>query len=148
MKHTSCIKTNLEVRFSPIDRFGVFAGEVIAQGTIIEESPCLVLERDWEKMNTVLNHYLFAWPKDGDGRAVVFGNASLLNHSPNPNVDWETDEAREVVVFKALRDIAQGEEILVDYTQDYWKVHDQYNQRSDVKEDTYLDRQCEIKADS
>ncbi len=140
MHSNTCKKKNLEVRFSPIDRFGVFAVERITKGTIVEEAPCLILERGYETLNTVLNHYLFAWPKHGDGRAIVFGNASLLNHSANPNLEWDTDEGREVVVFTASRDIEAGEEILVDYDDEYWKMHHSYNQRADVNPKTWLDR--------
>lgn len=130
-----CLQGPVEVRYSQLDRFGVFATANIPTGSILHEAPVLVLERGWETVPTVLNHYLFAWPKDGDGRAIGFGIASLLNHSSQPNATWETDPLREVLIFFALRAIAQGEEVLVDYGADYWPNHDQYPQRYPVDDD-------------
>ncbi len=111
---------------SPVHGFGVFARAAIAAGETIEECPCLVLEPGWEKYTTVLNCYLFAWPKEGDGRAMVFGFGSIYNHAAPANVDWRFDVEKRVATFFATRDIVPGEELFIDYSWEYWDVHDRY----------------------
>lgn len=45
-------------------------------------------------------------------QAVVLGLGSMFNHSAQfQNVGWERDLVKEVVVYKALRDIQPGEEL-------------------------------------
>lgn len=58
------------------------------------------------------------WPtKDENGnpkvaQAVIFGLGSMFNHSTqNQNVVWERDVGREMITYRALRDIPAGEEL-------------------------------------
>jgi SET domain-containing protein len=46
--------------------------------------------------------------------AVALGYGSLYNHSYQPNARYD-DESGKTKVFSALRDIAPGEEIVVNY---------------------------------
>lgn len=62
------------------------------------------------------------WPiVDQDGnkkvaQAVVFGLGSMFNHSTaDQNVVWERDAQRLIVTYRALRDIAVGEELCISY---------------------------------
>ncbi|MCC5830564.1 MAG: SET domain-containing protein-lysine N-methyltransferase [Phycisphaeraceae bacterium] len=122
MSDDPCIRhPGLEIRRSPLHGLGVFTAEPIPAGHIIEQSPCLPLEQGWEKMPTVLNHYLFAWPYEGDGRAVGFGIASLFNHGQPPNVTWATLTKTQRLEFRAARDIQPGEELLIDYGPEFWQ---------------------------
>lgn len=55
--------------------------------------------------------YVFGW---GDGRtALALGYGSLYNHSYDPNAT--TLETTDELVITATRDIAQGDEILINY---------------------------------
>lgn len=116
---------------SAIHGNGVFAVRDIAKGQIIEQCPCIVLEDGWQKIETVLHDYLYCWPFDGEGRAIVLGNGSLFNHDPHPNAKWTTDVASRQCIYAATRDIPKNHEIFIDYGSDYWttehanaKVHD------------------------
>ncbi len=100
---------------------GVFAGQAISAGTIIEQCHALPIEQGWERIDTVLNHYLFAWPWDGDGRAVVFGLASVFNHGRPPNAAWKTVLESTRVDFYTLCDVMAGKELLIDYGDEYWQ---------------------------
>lgn len=57
------------------------------------------------------------WPtKDANGtrimtQAVILGLGSMFNHSSNQNVGWERDVHRQVVTYRAIRDIQDGEEL-------------------------------------
>lgn len=111
---------------SRVHGLGVFAIEPIRTGEVIEECPCLPLERGFEHLPSVINHYLYEWPLDGDGRAVVWGSASVFNHDPSPNATWRTMPDPPRIVFTAARDIGAGEEVFINYGEDYWQRHDDY----------------------
>lgn len=71
---------------------------------------------------TQLFHYTYNWPaKDSNGKtvthqAVVFGLGSMFNHSTrNQNVVWKRELEREVIIYRALRDIQVGEELCISY---------------------------------
>lgn len=60
----------------------------------------------------------FWFEDDGDGSAhVVLGPIELVNHSREPNCDrsWALSPAGEVVTLFAVRDIAPGEQLTIDY---------------------------------
>jgi SET domain-containing protein len=94
---------------------GVFARRLIAQGEVIERVPVLVLPVSETKTATGptrMSGYCFEW---GRGTvAVALGYGSLYNHSYQPNARYD-DESVQIKVFRAIRDIAPGEEIVVNY---------------------------------
>jgi uncharacterized protein len=94
---------------------GVFARRLIRKGEVIEQVPVLVLPTaeirdgsDW----TTLGGYCFVW--DRDNVALALGYGSLYNHSYRPNARYD-DVGQQTKVFTALRHIAPGEEITVNY---------------------------------
>lgn len=116
---------------SPIHGQGVFALGDIRAGQIIQRCPSIILEPQWGQIQTVLHDYLYCWPKEGDGRAVVLGHGSLFNHDPKPNADWTTDLDSGMFTYLALRDIPAHQEIFIDYGQDYW--NNQHASASDTQ---------------
>ena len=104
---------------------GVFAERDIESGSVIEICPVLVLDpvADMNYIEkTSLYHYTYVWPSsDSSGRAiktqaVVFGLGSMFNHSrDHQNVGWKRDLDRELIIYYALRDIRQGEELCISY---------------------------------
>jgi uncharacterized protein len=90
---------------------GVFARVAIAEQEIIETVPVLVVpEEDME--STALAGYCFVW---GPGTvALPLGYGALYNHSFEPNAEY-VDRAPRTKTFRALRDIAPGEEITINY---------------------------------
>ena len=94
---------------------GVFARRLIRQGEVIERLPMLVLTAEefedcWA--GTSLANYCFAW---GRGMmALALGYGSLYNHSFRPNARYD-DVGPQTKEFTAMRDIAPGEEITVNY---------------------------------
>lgn len=49
-------------------------------------------------------------------QAIVFGLGSMFNHSAIcQNIGWKRDLEAGVIVYSALRDIEQGEELLISY---------------------------------
>lgn len=105
---------------------GVFTSAPIPAGTIIDTSSVLILdpaENIAHVEKTSLYHYTYNWPRiDSKGQplgktqAVIFGLGSMFNHSTrDQNVGWKRDLQREVVVYRALRDIRAGEELCISY---------------------------------
>src|SRR3982751_6561045 len=89
---------------------GVFARRLIRKGEVIERVPMLVLPNEESESGPVLSHYCFAWGKGTVALALGYG--SLYNHSYRPNARYD-DAGRRIKVFRALRDIAAGEEVTV-----------------------------------
>jgi SET domain-containing protein len=116
------ISDKIEVRNSEIHGRGVFAKEFIPSGTLIEECHYIPLEKKWNEMETILQEYVFAWPKVNWKRSViVLGFGSIYNHSRNNNADWDTDLDRDVFKFFTIKDINKGEEIFTNYGPEYEK---------------------------
>jgi SET domain-containing protein len=95
---------------------GVFAGRAFGTGELIEMCPVLVLPPETvEKGLGELRAYVFLWGDAGDRFALALGYGSLYNHSPNPNAEFDPRHGRGEIAFWALRRIAAGEQILIDY---------------------------------
>jgi SET domain-containing protein len=105
----------IEVRRTENKGRGVFARSPIPAGTVFERAPVLVIpavEIDENPYDTVLTRYCFQWGRDTV--AVVLGFGSLYNHSYRPNAYYR-DRRSRIKEFVALRDIARGEEITINY---------------------------------
>lgn len=119
---------SLYVADSPGRGRGVFTGEPIAPGDVIEICPVIVLPPDdLEKVHaTRLHDYYFLWGEAHDRPAFALGFGSLYNHSPEPNAEYELDFDEEVITVYCIRPIAPGEEITfhyqpdADYTEGLW----------------------------
>lgn len=99
---------------------GVFARGTIREGEVIERVPVLVLpDGDGDEIAGTawegIAGYCFVWGKGTVALALGYG--SLYNHSYGPNARYD-DIGRMTKVFTALRDIAPGEEITVNYNGD------------------------------
>jgi uncharacterized protein len=92
---------------------GVFARRTIEADEVIETCAVLVLPvGSVEDFLAGIGGYVFEW---GRGKlALALGYGSLYNHSYRPNARY-VDLAGRTKLFTAIRDIAAGEEITVDY---------------------------------
>jgi SET domain-containing protein len=110
--------TAIEVRAVRGKGRGVFARRPIGAGEVIERVPVLLVDaqdlRDRDGW-IGLASYCFLW--DTGRYALALGYGSLYNHSYLPNARYD-DAGRMTKVFTALRDIAAGEEITVNYNGD------------------------------
>lgn len=104
---------------------GVIATDAIASGELIERSPVIPLAHaDSEKPG--LSDYAFAWGEDvpgfeaGKDCAIGLGYLGLYNHSKQSNVRLERHYADNEMSIHALRDIAPGEELTIDYDIPLW----------------------------
>ncbi len=97
---------------------GVFAGRAYRKGEVIEVCPVIRLPAADESSLGVLGRYVFKWGPGGGELAVSLGYGSLYNHSATPNARFTPRTATDDIVFRARRDIDEGEQILIDYQWD------------------------------
>lgn len=98
---------------------GVFCKQPIAEGTMIEESPVLVMS-DKERYNldqTLLHDYIFEW-KPGNKKlcAMALGYIPIYNHSNHANCEHFMDYKNETISIRTMRDIEAEEELTINYT--------------------------------
>ena len=94
----------------------MFCTEDIEADSVIEICPILVIPGEQAReivRGYILYEYYFEWKKDSI--VIALGYGSLYNHSPEPNGYFEADYKNQYIIFKALRIIEAGIEILVDY---------------------------------
>ncbi|ORY28999.1 hypothetical protein BCR39DRAFT_533511 [Naematelia encephala] len=103
---------------------GVFSSRSIPAGTLLEESPVLVLSKaEWDdgRMNeTVLGSYGFCW-REG-GMAIGLGIASMFNHSSSPSVNFIRNYDRGTITFRTTRRVDAGQELCICYSADESKL--------------------------
>ncbi len=116
----------LEIRWiSPTMGNGVFVMEPLKKGAFICEYTGLITH---EKKIDPSNRYVFNLTVGDDETGYVIdarysGNvARTINHSDKPNVEAVTVfiENQPRVIYTAARNIKSGEELFVDYGEDYW----------------------------
>jgi len=116
------ISGRLLVRESPGRGRGVFALRDFEPGELIETAPVIVLPpEDRTRLQlTTLARYQFKWPRVEGATAVPLGYAMLHNHSSEPNATREDDPDEDLMHFLAVRPIAKGDEITVNYGRDMY----------------------------
>lgn len=106
------------VRESPGVGWGLFARETIPEGTFILEYTGKKISS--QEADVSKGRYLFEvdkrWTLDGEGQE---NHARWINHSCVPNA--EADVKKGKIFIHALRDIFEGEEITIDYGDEYFK---------------------------
>jgi uncharacterized protein len=112
------------IQRSPIHGWGIFATEDIVNGEVLEEVPFLIVPMAPMEASSLFLDYRFNYPAGQAGwkhQAIPFGFACIYNHSNTNNAEWYTDEENEIFIFKTIKDIKSGEEILTYYGSDnYW----------------------------
>lgn len=119
------IKLPFRVGISPTLKIrGVLATKKIRQGQVIERCPAIIYPKNQSVIElTIFDQYVFDW--DEQHEALALGYGSLLNHSYERNVEVDFDKNKGEVIFKALREIKAGEELLINYNDDSLEPVDQ-----------------------
>ena len=95
---------------------GVFAHAPIKSHQLIEVAPVIVFRA--HALPRIVATILFNWEelaKEPHTRAIAFGYASLYNHANPANLRYEADAQARAMKFIAVRDIAAGEELTINY---------------------------------
>jgi len=94
---------------------GVFAARAFISGEVIEECPVLLVPAE-SVVALGLDGYCFEWTDEQVALALGYG--SLYNHSWRPNARYDHDHDAGVVSYSAVRPIAAGDEITINYSGD------------------------------
>ncbi len=112
----------IEVKpISGIKGRGAFAKKIIEKGTVIDVAHVVPIpNKEYKKVcKTILFNYCYIWedPKHMPAfkNAVTLSVSQFINHSYEPNVKYLYDYENKAIEFSAIRDISQGEELLVNY---------------------------------
>jgi len=95
---------------------GVFALKDFKIGEIVESCPVINVTPSERKHleKTILDFYIYPWRSTRSG-SLVLGYGSIYNHSYSPNADWKQNFKTNSMVYRAIKPIKKGEEILVNY---------------------------------
>ncbi len=101
--------------------WGVFTSADLDEGTLIETSPVIVMEKEERKWldQTRLHDYIFEWGEQKKQCCVAFGYVSIYNHSYRSNAEYEMDFVRGEISVKTVHFIKAGEEIFINYNGDW-----------------------------
>jgi uncharacterized protein len=104
---------------SPLGGRGVFATEAIDAGEDVEVCPVIVIAADQIDAlnNTNLADHWYGWGDDGDA-AIAMGHGSFYNHADEPTCEYVVHPVLDALVIRAVRPVAAGEELTIDYTGD------------------------------
>ena len=100
---------------------GVFTSQAIETGTLVEEAPVLVMsaeEREWLD-KTLLHDYIFEWGDSKEQCCMALGYVPIYNHSYRSNCEYEMDYDQFLIRIRAVRNIAAGEELFINYNGDW-----------------------------
>jgi uncharacterized protein len=96
---------------------GVFATRRFDKGEAVESCPTLELPGD--EVVGHLNDYVFGSNAGDDEVLLLLGFGMLYNHSSEPNVEY-VQQAPRVIQFVATRPIEPGDELTIDYGEEWW----------------------------
>ena len=100
---------------------GVFTSELIAKDTVVEVAPVIVMSgTDRQKVDeTLLHDYIFEWGEGKNECCMALGYVPMYNHSYTSNCEYEMDYDQFLIRIRAVRNIAAGEELFINYNGDW-----------------------------
>jgi len=100
---------------------GVFTKKAIKVGTIVEASPVIVMSAEERKImdQTRLLDYIFEWGEKEEQCCMALGYVPIYNHSYESNCEYEMDYGNAIISIRAVKDIAAGEELFINYNGDW-----------------------------
>ena len=96
---------------------GVYACGRYRKDEVVEVSPVIVFEGEYDLLPLEILQVIYDW----DGRegvttsALALGHGSLFNHANPANMRCDYQCDKKQIVFIAAQDIAQGEELSINY---------------------------------
>jgi len=115
------ILSSLYIAITKSMGLGVFTSENIDEGTIIEESPVIVMSNEERKLldQTLLHDYIFEWGEKKNQCCMALGYIPVYNHSYKSNCEYEMDFKKKLISIKAVHFIKSGEELFINYNGDW-----------------------------
>jgi hypothetical protein len=99
---------------------GAFAGRSYSPGEVVEVCPVILLDYSMKELSLPVQRVVFNWSKLCDSPekyALVLGCGSIYNHTDEPNMRYSADPENQAMIYTAVREIEQGEQLTVSYNQ-------------------------------
>lgn len=96
---------------------GVFAHRGYRENDVVEVSPVVVTLGRMQDLPPSIAVRAFDWAdvESEPSTAFALGHGSLFNHSDSANMRYESQYDKNQITFTAVRDIAVGEELTINY---------------------------------
>jgi SET domain-containing protein len=96
---------------------GVFTSANIDEGTVIEESPVIIMSKAERTLldQTLLHDYIFEWGEKKDQCCMAFGYVPVYNHSYRSNCEYEMDFKKGMIAIRTMHFVRAGEELFINY---------------------------------
>jgi hypothetical protein len=97
---------------------GAYAAQAFTAGALVETCPVVLLSGSFSSIPEEVRKLLFNWGVLAGvpaTHALALGYGSMYNHQNPANMRYEADAANGTLRFLAIRDIAVGEELTVNY---------------------------------
>lgn len=104
----------------PNSGYGVFTRSYIPKNTLVEVSHTIPIPVDERQYMTTISKYDFNSPNP-NYTLVAMGFGGIYNNHKNPNVDWIPTDT--TIKYITNQDIQAGQELLVNYGPNYFKLH-------------------------
>ena len=113
------MKEKVRIWFSDVHGRGCIARQSIKKRHVIANNPLLTLDVLAKRIEDC--RYSFVADPDNPGlNAIAMGCISFINHSDTPNAKIVVDNETWTIKAIATKDIRKGEEVFIDYGQEYW----------------------------
>ena len=98
---------------------GVYATRAFAKGDAVES--CHTLELPSDQVTGRLGDYVFGSSEDESEVILLLGYGMLYNHSYKANLEY-IQEGPRLITFVTLRAVKAGEELTIDYGEEWWST--------------------------
>lgn len=115
-------KADIEIKPSPVHRYGVFAKKDIYPNEVVEECPIIIFDKltqDYQEAVATRRAFNYG----GDCCVIALGYGSMYNHSEDPNAKPKADQENNILNFIATKHIPAGTEIFINYGSGYWNAY-------------------------
>jgi uncharacterized protein len=112
------LHASLFIGHTPKKGRGVFTAANIAEKTVIEIAPVLVVNAAERALleQTLLYNYIFSWGENETEAAVGLGYSSMYNHASPSNCEYVMNFSDLTITIITMRAIAPGEELTINYS--------------------------------
>lgn len=108
------------IQHTPNRGRGIFALVDLPEGLLLETAPVIVMPGAQRTLidQTLLHDYIFIWGEAEDQCCMALGYVALYNHASPANCDYLMDFKQQTISIITVRNIAAGEELLINYNGD------------------------------
>lgn len=105
---------------SELSGLGVFAARDFKKDEVVEICPYLKIFKGHMNDECEVVDYTFEF--DEESEVLIQGYGSMYNHHASNNLEYVYDEGDDMFEYIALRDIKKGEELTVNYGDEFWSA--------------------------